>query len=398
VYDTIYDGTQDVFIAKLSADLNTLQASTFLGGSRGDHGAALALDSSGQVVVTGRTNSSDFPTTPGAYDTKYNDGLLDAFVAKLSADLSTLLAATFLGGSNGNDRGWSLAIDSSGQVVVTGLTNSSDFPTTPSAYDPSYNGGDGDIFIAKFSANLNTLLASTFLGGSNAECCSDPSLALDSSGQVAVTGETNSSDFPTTVDAYDTTYNGRQDIFITKLSADLGTLRASTFLGGSDGDYGMSLAFNSIGQVMVIGNTFSSDFPTTPNAYDTNYGGIGDIFIATLNADLSILQVSTFLGGSDWDCGFRGAFLSPESNRQVVVVGSTFSSDFPTTPGAYNTTYENGDAFIVKIDLEPETVPTPLPTVIPTEPSNSVPEPASVVLIGLSLLALFILGRKSWKR
>jgi hypothetical protein len=148
-YDTTQNGSRDVFVAKLDASGSTLLYSTFLGGSNLEEPRALALDVTGAAVVTGWTYSSDFPTTPGAYDTTIN-GDADVYVTKLDPSGSTLLYSTFLGGS-AFDRAHALALDAAGDAVVSGTTYSSDFPTTPAAYDTDYDGGGGDAFVAKLN-------------------------------------------------------------------------------------------------------------------------------------------------------------------------------------------------------------------------------------------------------
>ncbi len=189
------------------------------------------IDPSGSVYVTGYTNSPDFPVTSDAYDTSH--GIYDdAFISKLNNDLSSLLASTFLGAEDvieydkrsGNDSAGSLALDSSGNVYVTGDTNGL-FPTTSGAYDISADFDYGsvnmeyEVFISKMSSNLSSLLASTYLGSSEGEGAT--SLAIDSSGNVYVAGYTYSSGFPTTTGAYDTSFSGGSDVFISKLDGDL---------------------------------------------------------------------------------------------------------------------------------------------------------------------------------
>jgi hypothetical protein len=146
-YDRSFNGDYDVFVAKLTADGSSLLYSTFLGGKALESAAGIAVDAAGAAFVTGDTYSSDFPTTPGAYDTNFSGGYpgpSDSFVAKLSADGSILLYSTFLGGGLGE---WATAItvDTTGAALVTGVTTSPDFPTTPGAYDTSFNGADGYV-------------------------------------------------------------------------------------------------------------------------------------------------------------------------------------------------------------------------------------------------------------
>ncbi|MEW6743914.1 MAG: hypothetical protein AB1486_14270 [Planctomycetota bacterium] len=317
---------------------------TFLGGSGLDDAFAIAVDDSGAAVIAGSTWSSDFPTTPEAYDRSYGGGACcsDGFVAKLSADGSSLVFGTFLGGSTAKtDICGAIDVDASGAIVVAGSTESADFPTTPGAYDTSFNGGI-DAFVAKLSADGSSLIYATFLGGSGTDGSGD--VALDDSG-VAVFGGTGSADFPTTPGAYDGSYNGRLDGFVARLSADGTSLVYGTFLGGSEMDECWDMALDTSGAALLTGDTYSSDFPSTSGAYDTSYNGFGDVFVAKLSGDGTRLLYGTFLGGRDGDHG-RG--IAVDASGAAVVAGATGSVDFPTTPGAYDNS-NDGDAFVVKL-------------------------------------------------
>ncbi len=204
-----------LFCGLVAADEADLVWSTFLGGSSDDWGEGIALDSDGNAYVTGYTWSVDFPTTAGAFDETYNGGSNtgDAFVAKLNATGSALGYATFLGGSL-PDGGYRIALDSDGNAYVTGHTGSYNFPLTAGALDTTHDGVT-DAFVAKFNPTGSALAYSTLIGGSAEDW--GAGIALDGSGNAYVTGGTRSSNFPTTTEAFDTTYNGEYDAFVTKL-------------------------------------------------------------------------------------------------------------------------------------------------------------------------------------
>ncbi len=210
VFQSTYRGGYDAFVAKLSPDGSTLAWATFLGGS-GSEGGSATLDAAGAIVISGGTDSLDFPVTPGAYQTAFG-GDIDGFVGKLSPDGRTLVWATYLGGT-GQD-GCTAVVDRSGAIHVTGITNSSNFPVTPDAFDPSYNGGVNDGFVARLNATGSRLAYATFLGGSGDDDLDHA--VLDAAGNVYVSGRTNSPDFPATPGAFDTSFNGRADAYVAK--------------------------------------------------------------------------------------------------------------------------------------------------------------------------------------
>lgn len=323
--------------------------STFLGGSGNEWSKAIAIDSEGNIYVTGGTGSSSFPTTSGAYDTNHNDGDADVFVSVLDPTLRTLRYSTFLGGSGGDDAAGvsegsdAIALDNTGNVYIMGDTNSDDFPTTPGAYDVIRD--DWDVFVSVLDPTLSSLRYSTFLGGSDYDW--GDALALDVEGNVYVTGETGSDDFPITAGAYDETYED-DDIFVSVLDPTLSTLSYSTFLGGGDSDWGRAIALDGMGNVYVTGSTESEGFPTTPGAYDTSHSGSDDVFVSVLNPTLSALRHSTLLGETDRDYGYD---IALDGSGNVYVTGQTQSDGFPTTKEAYDTSYnEYGDVFVSVLD------------------------------------------------
>src|SRR5581483_4011162 len=280
VYQTSHAGStlNDAFISKLNPDLTTLLASTYLGGSNDDQPRSLSLDSSGNVYISGYTKSANFPTTAGAYQVS-RSGTQDAFISKLNPNLTTLLASTYLRGPSGDPL--SLALDSSGNVYVAGTAGST-LPTSVGAIQKTFGGGSTDAFISKLNPNLTTLLASTYLGGSGHD--STNSLALDSSGNVYAAGFTLAANFPTTAGAYQVSRSGTQHAFISKLNPNLTTLLASTYLGGSSFDQVNFLILKSSGDIYVTGATGSTNFPTTLDAYQTSSGSV---FISQLSNNLS---------------------------------------------------------------------------------------------------------------
>lgn len=348
-FDPSFNGSYDTFVAKLNPAGSELIYATFLGGSDWDSGKGIAVDGAGSTYVTGYTHSSDFPTTLGALDPSFNGGdcggpdtCPDVFVVKLNPATGGLEYSTFLGG-NSWDEGNAIAVDEAGSVHVTGYTQSSDFPTTPGAFDPSHN-GSGDAFMVKLNPAGSGLAYATFLGGSG----SDTGLAIvvDSTGSTTLAGFTSSGDFPTTLGAFDTSHNGSDDAFVVKLNPADSGLAYATFMGGSDSDLGFAIALDGEGSATVTGETFSSDFPTTPGAFDTNFNGgncgfyiCPDAFVAQLNPDGTGLAFSTFLGGSGDDHS-RAIALDEAGNAYVT--GSTGSEDFPTTTDAFDMSY-NGD-------------------------------------------------------
>ncbi|MEQ1646294.1 MAG: SBBP repeat-containing protein, partial [Pyrinomonadaceae bacterium] len=314
-FDTTHNGGADAFVTKLNAAGASPMYSTFIGGSAFDDCFAMAVDPSGNAVMTGETDSTTYPTTTGAFDTTYN-GVVDAFVTKLNAAGSSLVYSTFLGGSV-DDGGYGIATDATGDAYVTGYTSggSTAFPTTAGAFDTIHN-GSVDAFATKVNAAGSSLVYSTFIGGSLGD--NGRAIAVDTSGNVFLTGETNSPTFPTTVGAIDTTHNGDTDAFVAKLNAAGSSLVDSTFLGGSTVDVGLGLAVDSAGNAFVTGVSESAGFPTTTGAFDTTQNGAEDAFITKIelpagfesdvaprpNGDGSLLatdltQVRRFVSGID---------------------------------------------------------------------------------------------------
>ncbi len=266
----------DCFVTKLNPSGSGLVFSTYLGGSGFDDCYGIGIDSNRAVFLTGESHSADFPTTTGAFDRELS-GSNDAFATKLSPDGTSLEFSTLLGGT-GEDHGWDIAPDNAGNVIVVGTTfdDTVDFPATIGAYDQTHN-GMSDGFIARISPAGNLLLYSSFLGGNS----SDGVIAISQtpSGEIVVTGVTQSSDYPTTASALDVSFNGISDATLTRFSSSGSDITYSTYIGGSSLDHGWAISLSENGGIFVAGYSAGFGFPTTPGAFDRVIGGSLDAFV-----------------------------------------------------------------------------------------------------------------------
>jgi len=355
-FQTTYGGgPEDGFVAKLNSTGSGLVYSTYVGGSGQDELVAVAVDATGNAYATGITNSSNFPTTPGAFQTSNLGSVYNVPVVKLNPTGSGLIYSTYLGGS-AQDQGQAIAVDMTGNAYITGVTTSGDFPTA-NPFQPA-NAGSYDAFVTKLNPLGSGLVYSSFLGGSDADAGN--SIAVDTIGNAYVDGVTYSTDFPTTLGAFQTTFGGTDDAFVTKINPLGNAFVYSTYLGGSGYDEGRGIAVDGTGNAYITGLTDSTNFPTLNPIQATNAGGF-DAFVTKLNPLGNLLVYSTYLGGSGYDPGWAIA-VDALPNPNAYVTGTTTSSDFPTTPGAFQTTYGgSNDAFVAKItDV---VLPPPLPTV-----------------------------------
>ena len=344
-YDTVHNGNDDGFVTRLDALTGLINWSTFVGGSSNDQPMDLAIDTQGRPVIVGKTQSSNHPTSAGAYDTTWNGGSWDAFVTRLSATGASLSYSTFLGTSS-TDYGHGVVL-AGDEAYVTGYTTGSAFPTTAGAYDTTFNGGTGDVFVSRFNTGGTALLSSTFVGGSGNESGED--VALGSGGHVYVTGWTSSTNYPTTAGAADVTANGGTDVLITKLNGTLASLTYSTYAGGASNDYGRGVAVNSAGGAIVVGDTASTGFPSVSATQVAYGGGVGDVFLLRVQPSGGGFNFSTFLGGAGSE--FAGA-VALDSIGDAYVIGSAYDNLFPTVVGSYDVTHNGGaDLFVTKYDM-----------------------------------------------
>ncbi|HEX6507541.1 MAG TPA: SBBP repeat-containing protein [Chloroflexota bacterium] len=362
------------FVLELNSAGNGLVFSTYLGGSGGEAGGDLAVDTSGNIYVTGATFSTDFPTkNPLQSSLK---GVGNAEVTKFDPN-GVKVYGTYLGGNN-FDWGRALAVDSSGNVYVTGSTDSPDFPgphplATGNAYH-NFTCGTGanafacdDAFVAIINAAGNAVTASAYLGSSGEDF--GLGIALDRAGNVDVTGSTQWTDFPTKnpLTGGDK-FHGASDIFLSQLNGSLSALNFSTYFGGSGSNSDFDLKVDSAGNIVIAGSTNSSDFPikdpvagqdklhsgtcgTAPNTFPCRDG-----FVASISPTAGIIY-STFLGGSGDDLI---GDLALDATGHVYVVGLSKSSDFPS---AVITTKHSGPTNILVAKVGPS--PTPTATSVP---------------------------------
>ncbi|MGA2880632.1 MAG: SBBP repeat-containing protein [Bryobacteraceae bacterium] len=310
-----YDRVQPLFIDPV------LDFSTYFGGSSFDSINAAATDSQGSLYVAGETSSGNLsnPSLPPRSSR-------DAFVAKFNST-GTLAFTVYLGGSN-YDSGRGIALDPLGNIYVTGVTASSDFPVTNGAF-LTHAPGTQDAFIAKFSPGFG-LQYSTYLGGGGAD--SGLAIAVDSTGAAYVTGQTASTAFPVTVGAFRTSNDGGvSDCFVSKLNPAGNALAYSTFLGGSGLDLCAGIAVDPSGNAYVAGTTSSPNFPVV-GSLQSSLLGTSNAFVTKVNATGSALVYSTYLGGSITD---SATAIALDSSGAAYVTGDTASFDFPTTPGIF---------------------------------------------------------------
>jgi len=335
-----------VFVTKLNPDGSAPVFSTYVGGSADNHVTRIAIDSADDVYITGYTDSSDFPTTPGAYQTVFLgkaeppglQSVYNAFVAELNPTGTALIYSTYLGSSNGTQAS-GIAVDGAGNAFVSGSTGDG-FPTTPGAFQTAYRATNPffNAFVSKLNPAGSALVYSTYLGGSGE--AQSTGIAVDASGSAYVTGFSYSADFPTTIGAFDPVFPVKNQpdraAFVSKLNANGSTLVYSTYLGGLCDDAAYGIGVDTQNNAYVAGTTCSINFPTTPGAFETvvPFGPTNTAFssfVTKLNPSGSGLVYSTYLDGSKYSFTLG---LALDSAGDAFVLGYTNSIDFPRTPNA----------------------------------------------------------------
>ena len=338
------DDSGDAYLSKLSPDGTRIEYSVVLGGGGYDEGYKVAVDDQGNAYMIGETRSADFPTTNALWP-KFNgpkESGAEAFIAKISPDGKQVLYSTFLGGA-GADGVYGATIDASGDLYLTGYTDSTDFPLAGPAQ--SKPGGLGDAFLMKLKSDGSGLIFSTLLGGSSGDVGVDT--AFDAQGNVYLTGNTSSPDFPLKNPLF-TTFNGGvsfsadedsvRDAFIAKFNPQGSALLFSTLLGGSVDDRGRGIGLDDKGNIYVGGSTTSLNFPLVAPFQDKYAGGdIGlapDSFLVKLDPSATTIVYSTYFGGQDFD-DLRSFAVDKAGNVYFAGSAEAPTDDFPISDNAF---------------------------------------------------------------
>ncbi len=394
----------DCFVAKFDPN-GTMVCTTFIGGTNWDRGESIDVDLVGQVYITGYTASMDFPiVSPNSFEQNYQGGFCDSFILKLDSQITTILHSSFIGGSSG-DYARAISVDSTGTVFIVGHTGSFDFPIVNS--ETHYHGGVSDVFILSLDSSRNSLIFSTLSGGASQDYCEDIalgeqyiyltgytdsedfqntheikdkesidfdsyvmklsktsgdliystvvgsstddfaySLDIDSLGNAYVTGYTKGLDFPS-IDSYDSSFNGKRDIFVFKLGKDGTNLEYSTYVGGYGNDRSISIMIDNRDCANIVGYSDSRNFPQTdPNG--RYQGGFYDSVVFRLSGTGEKLEYSRFVGGLGND---RGRAIIVDNRRNIFIAGVSDSSNFPMNYGGMMM-YGLSDCFIIKISTD----------------------------------------------
>lgn len=351
-YDKSLGGVYDAFVTKFDSTGGSLLFSTYLGGIGGESAKQLVVDGSGCAYVAGYTDSSDLPTTTGAYEETFQ-GTNDGFVAKLNAAGSALEYCTYLGGGD-DELCDGLALDSSGCAYVTGRTYSSNFPLLNEIQDEKNGASTYDVFVTKLNSDGTGLVYSTYLGGSGSDW--GRGIAVDGSDRAHVICYTMSTDFPEVHSIYSDSDGDVFDACVVRFSFSRGTLTLdySTYLGGSDADVGVGIAVDSSGSAYITGYTASDDFPMA-SPYQGSRVGSNDVFVSKLSfsGDELSLDYSTYLGGSGNDEGYA---IAVDGSGDAYITGITGSSGstngFPTENPIQPDNAGGGcDAFVSKLSI-----------------------------------------------
>ena len=383
----------NAFLSKLNPAGSGLIYSTYLGFFEDVQGKSVAVDSDGNAYVTGQTTANftptvtitppalpppPFPITASAFQPAFGGGSFNAFITKFDATGSTILYSSYLGGDT-EDVGYGIVVDGNANAYITGLTYSTNFPTTAGAIQTAY-GGAGDGFVSKVNANLigaASLVYSTYFGGSGLDQANG--IAVDSVGNAYVAGLTNSStlSFTPPAGAFQTSNAGQGDAFTAKLNT-TGALSYFTFLGGTHADSATGVAVDSAGNAYVTGTTVSTDFPTAGAVFQPAYGGgNADSFVAKLNPSGSSLAYASFLGGTNTELSTG---IAVDTAGSAYVTGQTCSEDFPLSNPLQAVPGGNCDAYVAKVSILAGIAINPAGLVFPAQSLNTTSQPQTLTI------------------
>lgn len=355
VYNDTFNSGQDIFVLQLNETGGDLLFSTFVNGEGWEQVTSLLKKEDGNFIISGGTNSTDFPTTSGAYQEKISAGTksYESIMFILNGTGTDLLYSTYLGGSD-YEAAAALALDPLGRILLYGHTTSTDFPTTTGCYSDTRN-GSSDLYVVRFDENMTDLDFGTYYGGAGYDTMG--SILVSEEGDIFLSGYTYG--IQTTTGAFDETFNGDVDAFITRFDPNCTNVKACTYLGGDDDERSVTIGFDDEENIFVYGTTISTDFPKSTGAYDETFNGTNNqnLFLSKLDSDLSTLLYSTFLGGDGYDS--VGGFIV-ESPFKAVAAGLTSSTDFHVLSGFMDCVQDQppADAFIIELSLlSPPTPP-----------------------------------------
>ncbi len=335
----------DMFITKMNKSLGTLDYSSIFGGSDAEEQGGLRVVD-GEAIISGYTQSYDFQTTPGCYQNETKGGWRDGFVTRMNKTGTGLIFSTLISGSE-DDFGMDIEIDKDGNIIFLGYTNSTDFPVTSDAYSSSIS-STYDGWVVKLLPNGTDLVYASFMGGNGFDSLNGA--IQDPSGDLFLYGSSSSNDLYFPSGAYDNTMSGPGDCWIIRTDFNISTIKRATLWGSVGYEALSDMVINSEGNLIM--DAYGSGFPVTPGAFDQSQNGANDIVISEMDPTLSTLNFCTYLGGSGDE---RFSKLEIDSNDNIFISGYTQSTDFPTTPGAYDESYNgtnNVNAFVTKLDSD----------------------------------------------
>ncbi|UYP45581.1 hypothetical protein NEF87_001866 [Candidatus Lokiarchaeum ossiferum] len=334
-------GDWDGFVMKISSQ-NQLLYSSYFGGNRLDNLGDVYFNSYNELLIVGSSTSSDIPYLDSSFPEKTANE--NNFVLVMDFETMQISNISFFGGS-GFDNVHRSTMDSNGNIILIGDTDSKDLPTSKDSIQQELK-GENDLFICNYSRLSHSFEYITYFGGSDTEA--EPAIAVNADGLIGIIGYTRSTDVNLTSNAYQTHLGGGNDVLISVLNVSARKVEFCTYFGGNGGDFGYGIAFSKDNELVVSGNTYSSNFPTM-NAQDSTNNGEFDVFLSIFSANLYGLKYSSYYGGNGED---QISGLKITKDNLVIIYGSTASEDFPTTESAIQSTLNGeNDGFIAIVNL-----------------------------------------------